>query len=448
MAQDAPTKQQHILQDLGDGLIMRKAALEDRERLAHFHANTLLDIGETAPNEGLYYWMLDLMSGTHPTFKPGDFVMVEDTTGKIVSSIGHISQTWTYEGIPFPFGQPEIVSTDPEYRRRGLVRAQFDEVHRWSAERGELVQGVTGIAWYYRQFGYEMALNLGGSRAGFRAHVPKLKEGESEPYRVRPATVDDVPFVMEMHRQATSRSMVASIWSEAHWRYDIEGRSEKSDFNAQLRIIETSEGEPMGALMHSRKVRSGGLAIFWYEAKPGVPLLSVTPSVMRYLDATGVEYAKRDGGEFEAISFALGEKHPLYDTISERLPRVRKPYAWYIRVPDLPAFVRHIAPALEKRLAQSAQSGYTGELKVSFYSSGLLFKFDKGSIVVEGWKPGRIEEGDAFFPDLTFLQALFGYRSLEELQYAFPDCTTNTDDARALLPVLFPKKTSTVWGGG
>ncbi len=172
---------------------------------------------------------------------------------------------------------------------------------------------------------------------------------------------------------------------------------------------------------------------------------------MRYLDATGEEYAKRDTGDgngFEIISFDLGETHPVYDTISDRLPRVGKPYAWYIRVPDLLVFVRHIASALEQRLAGSAQAGYTGDMKVSFFRSGLLFKFQEGSISVEGWKPEHIEEGDAAFPDLTFLQLLFGYRSLEELQYAFPDCSANTDEARALLPVLFPRKNSNVWSGG
>ncbi|MDQ3705647.1 MAG: GNAT family N-acetyltransferase [Chloroflexota bacterium] len=448
MAQDTLTEED-IPQDLDDGLVMRKARPEDREALADFHANNLLDIGETGPNEGLHAWMLDLMSGEHPTFRPGDFVLVEDTNaGKIVSSMGLISQTWTYEGIPFKFGQPEIVSTDPTYRRRGLVRAQFNEVHRWSALRGEMVQGITGIPWYYRQFGYEMAINLGGARSGFRPHVPRLKDGEAEPYRFRRAAREDVPFILEMYQQATSRSMLASIRDEALWRYDIEGRSEKSDFRVELRVIETPEGEPVGALAHSWKLRASRLGSLLYEVKPGVSLLAVTDSVLRYLYATGEEYAKRDGEEFEAFGFSLGEQHPVYDTIPERLPRIRKPYAWYIRVPDVPAFVKHITPALEKRLAGSPQSGYTGELKINFYRSGLLLKFQQGSISVGEWKPDRVEEGDAAFPDLTFLQLLFGYRSLEELQHAFPDCSTNTATGSALLPILFPKRVSNVWAGG
>jgi hypothetical protein len=49
------------------------------------------------------------------------------------------------------------------------------------------------------------------------------------------------------------------------------------------------------------------------------------------------------------------------------------------------------------------------------------------------------------FPDLTFLQLLFGFRALEELEPAFPDCVVRTNEARALLDALFPKTPSDVW---
>ncbi|MDQ6695409.1 MAG: GNAT family N-acetyltransferase, partial [Chloroflexota bacterium] len=264
----------------------------------------------------------------------------------------------------------------------------------------------------------------------------------------REATVEDIPFIAAMYSRATSRSLLASVRNEALWRYDIAGRSEKSDFRIELRVIVTPEGEPVGVLAHSRKLWGNGLAARLYEVAERTSFLAVTPSIMRYLDATGEEFRERDGGEFALIPFALGEWHPVYETIPDRLPGVRKPYAWYIRVPDLPLFVRHIAAALEGRLARSPQAGYTGELKLNFYRSGLLLHFQGGGISVESWKPDRVEEGDAAFPDLTFLQLLFGFRSLEELQHAFPDCSASTDSARALLPILFPKEPSNVWAGG
>ncbi len=51
----------------------------------------------------------------------------------------------------------------------------------------------------------------------------------------------------------------------------------------------------------------------------------------------------------------------------------------------------------------------------------------------------------AAFPDLTFLQLVFGYRTLEELRYAFADCWCDTDEARLVLEAIFPKQDSDVW---
>src|SRR6202035_2371232 len=61
------------------------------------------------------------------------------------------------------------------------------------------------------------------------------------------------------------------------------------------------------------------------------------------------------------IAFHLGRTHSIYDLLGDALaPRVEPPYAWYIRIPDVPNFLRHIAPALEERLACSVLAGYTG----------------------------------------------------------------------------------------
>ena len=141
---------------LKDGLIIRHGTSTDGEALAKF--NREIHGEDEWDGKGVAEWTLDLASGEAPTFAPGDFTIVEDPqTGAIVSSCCTISQTWTYAGIPFKVGRPELVGTLPDYRRRGLVRKQFEILHDWSAQRGELVQIITGIPYYYRQFGYTMA---------------------------------------------------------------------------------------------------------------------------------------------------------------------------------------------------------------------------------------------------------------------------------------------------
>ena len=65
---------------------------------------------------------------------------------------------------------------------------------------------------------------------------------------------------------------------------------------------------------------------------------------------------------------------------------------------------------------------------------------------ISSWKPEPLgHSGDAAFPQLTFLQLLFGYRNLEELNYAFADCWWDNDTAYALLTTLFPKQVSSIW---
>jgi len=48
-------------------------------------------------------------------------------------------------------------------------------------------------------------------------------------------------------------------------------------------------------------------------------------------------------------------------------------------------------------------------------------------------------------PGLTWLQLILGYRSLDQLQEAFPDCLVRTGEARALLNALFPRSPSDIW---
>ena len=310
----------------------------------------------------------------HPTFHPDDFTIVEDTAdGKIVSCMNLISQTWSYAGIPFGVGRPELVGTLPEYRNRGLVRAQFEVIHQWSAERGEKVQAITGIPYYYRIFGYEMGLELHGGRAGFLAHIPRLKEGETEPYRIRPAVETDLPFIATLYAQAGERYRMYALRDEALWRYELTGADPLNVNRMELELIETAAGEPVGFIGHPNFVWGAMMVALLYEVKPGVSWLDVTPSVIRHLAAIGETLLPPIGEKelFQSFGFWLGTEHPVYRLIPDRLPRQRPPYAFYVRVPDLPDFIRTIAPVLEERLAASPIVGYTGELKITFYRDGL-----------------------------------------------------------------------------
>jgi len=439
------TKQKTILRDLGNGLVMRRSIPEDADALAKFNGEIHGD--NEADGQRVAAWTRDLLTRPHPTLRPDDFTIVEETaSGRILSSLNLIPQTWTYEGIEFGVGRPELVGTAPEFRNRGLVRAQFEEIHKWSAERGHLVQAITGIPYYYRQFGYEMALDLAGRRFGYEANVPKLKDGEEEPYRIRPAMEADLSFITEIYEHAIRRHAIACKRTPEIFQYELNGQSENNSDHYVMFIIEDKTGEPLGYFQHPHWPGRTGVSALWYELKPGVSWLAVTPTVVRHLWNKGQEYAKRDGKTGTSFGFMLGAQHPVYEALGKNLPSIHDPYSWYLRVADLPGFLNHIKPALEKRLAESIASGHSREIKISFYRDGLRLVIEKGRLTtIERWKPTRQDEGVIAFPDLTFLQVLFGYRSYDELQYTFADCWCDSEEVRALVNILFPRRLSDVF---
>ena len=437
---------------LGDTLTLRFATPDDTDALVEFNVrhHEAADVGPS---------IQDLMSGNHPTCKASDFTVVEDTaTGKIVSSMCLISQTWTYSGIPFALGQPEFVATEPEYRRRGLVRKQFEVIHALSETRGELMQGITGIPWYYRMFGYEMTLDMEAELVIDGIHIPTLKDGETETCRLRPRTDADNAFIQEVYTHAIESQVFACPRSTELWHYEFNGRSAESGARMEWLLVEDTEGNRLGYVQHLQWCYDGWgegkdtgthFIVMRMELKPGVGYLHRVPSLLRELwkkaKATPVVVESKASAA-TGIQFLLGREHPFYSVLPKSIVRKELPYSWYIRVPNLIAFLRHIRPALEKHLIGTVAEGYTGELKVSFYRSGIHFTFERGCITKIGdWTPEDIEAGDAAFPDLTFLHLLCGRCRMAELTSNFVDCWTNGTAPAVLLDCLFPDFKSEVW---
>lgn len=100
---------------------------------------------------------------------------------------------------------------------------------------------------------------------------------------------------------------------------------------------------------------------FHYELKPGVSWLEVTPGVVRYPWDTGGQYAKAENRGRILFGFVLGaqHQHPAYEALGGKLPHAPHPYAWYLRLPDPSAFLHHIKPVLERRLAESVAAGHS-----------------------------------------------------------------------------------------
>jgi hypothetical protein len=424
-------------------LVLRWATAEDAQELAEFNFRHHNDDPAGQPETWLKDWTGELLDGSHPTTGPQDVTVVVDEKagGKIVSANFLISQTWRYDDIPFACGMPELIATDADYRRRGLIRQQMAVIHALSEQKGELAQVIGGIPWYYRQFGYDMALDMGGGlRVPLTAFTP-LPESETERFRLRPAEMSDLPDLKQLYASFCENSLITCLRDDAIWRYEIQIALEKSGPTRHMEMIETAEGQTIGYIqLH---IFPAPHQINELVLRPGYSLRDVCYFLGRDIKAR-IEALERENKP-TLLYFSLGEEHPAYEALGQGVGSWRHPYAWFVRVPDLARFLKHIRPVLEKRLANSVMAGHSGSLKLNFYTNQLKIDIEAGKITaVEPYSPNDFFDFDAFFPDLTFLTVLFGRRTIQELRHVYPDCYPRNVESALLLNSLFPKQSSRV----
>lgn len=446
--------------NLGEGLIRRWSTKADQEKIAHLMGSVYRD----SADEPLNIYAVDqariVMSPGFPLMGPGDFALIEDTSQPecpLVACTCLWRHRWSYGGIPFGVGRPEYVATDPAYRNRGLVRALFEMVHVRSAAEGHLVQAITGIPYFYRQFGYEYVLDLEGRRTTYLSLIPDKKDNEPEPYTLRLATIDDIPYLMALYDQQRNASLVQHEPTDAFWRHEISAWDDPAardktgltiGLGSRLHMIVNDHAQACGCTSLAVRRRGRAFHVFHLQVDQAVNLQTAMPVLLRALREQGMQTpALPDNKQpLSEISFMFGRAHPVYDVLGEALaPRYEPPYAWYLRVADVPAFIQHITPVLEERLAKSVLIGYTGELKFDFYRGGLRLAFAQGKMTLaEPWRaPFYGNNANAGCPPLTFLQLLFGYRSLAELRAFYPDVWVN-QETTLLVNTLFPAQPSTI----
>lgn len=445
--------------DLGDGLICRWSTAADMPKIAQAMGAIYRD----NPEQPAFPRAMDiarvLMAGDFPYMGPGDFALVEDTSKPDCPVVAYTCLwrlRWRYADIEFGVGQPEMVATRPEYRNRGLVRTLFAMIHARSAAEGHRVQAITGIPYFYRQFGYEYVLDLEGSRIVPVAAIPEKSGDAPEPFTLRLATLDDVPQLMAFYAQSRGDSLVWNDAPEAFWRHHIAAWDDpfvqndplRTILHGRLYMIVAGDGATVGYSRVAAKRWDEKFHIWGLHLAPGVNWLAAAPCLLRAFHACGqAAPAVEDNAKpFSEIELMLGRTHPLYTMLDDALPlRTIPPYAWYLRVPDVPGFIQHIAPVLETRVAASNLAGYSGEVKLDFYRGGLRLVLVEGKLTeIAPWRAPAYGEGaDAGCPLLVFNQLLFGYRSLAELRAFFPDVWANAAPAQ-VLDVLFPKQPSHV----
>ncbi len=420
---------------LVDGLILRWGTPADTSKLVDFHERI----------QGQGAWTRILCDGDHPTTNATCFTIIEEAKShNIVSSMCYIPQVWTYGGTPFKTARLDMVSTDPDYRMQGLARKQFDLIHSRTASQGYLLHAVVGRPWVYRRLGYTLALPYGGGSQISKRMVSPLAEGQTELFTIRDASLDDndIPFMVGLYKESLQSSLVGCVREVPVWEYEMSKRGTPAE-RTQHRIIVDQDGNKIGFLLHAPAIEDGALLAYRFQLIPSASYLDVTPAVLRYLARIGESYAAQAGAPYETLSLGMEPGHPIHRLTRDMLGRTNRPYAWYVRLPNLPSFIARIVPVLQRRVERSFFPGYSGTLHLGFFedSKGLFITFTGGAIT--GLGLCKAERFPTSMPLESFVKLLFGYRSVEELEQDYPEVQL-TNMSRLLLETLFPKMQSSV----
>lgn len=390
-----------------DGLELRTATEADAEQIIALSTQEFgADIGVIVRAE------LD-----DPERGPGIFTVVTDRD-QVVSSLCLLDERVRVGGIELPVGQVEYVVTLAQYRRRGLVRAQFARVHELSAQRGDALTVVGGIPYFYRRLGYEYAIGLPPSYIpGWGAAAP-MPEG----WQVRTATEDDIDVLARLHERMQAVSDLVSVRRRQVWPLLL-GSSEQ-----QLWV-----GVHEGAVRASAQVWTHD-GKHWM-LKPAAEDLdgarALFSAALERLPRGAVSFSDRPGTPWSALLHDLG------------VPIERR-YAVYVRVPDVVDLLNRLRPVLSRRLAASPYRDDSGVLEISFYAFGVALDYAGGAVTAMRRTDGAEDpdDGEVSVPPDLAATLILGRYGAGELARRHDDMSLGRRGS--LMATLFPRLRSDV----
>ncbi|HUV53697.1 MAG TPA: GNAT family N-acetyltransferase [Candidatus Krumholzibacteriaceae bacterium] len=340
-----------------------------------------------------------------------------------VASLVLIPQTWVMDGVERKVAEMGCVATHPDHRGRGLQRMlneRFDEAAR---NGGYDLCALAGIPFFYRQFGYEYSLDLDHKTL---IPVNELQDTQQS-LESRGFAEADIPAAAELLDSYHSRYMVhcprtAPVWRMQHMTGIYNGEPYEG-------YTLHEGGEVQAYVRVHPRLRDKTLVLKEAGAVPGAHR-----QVLAFLRRHCVENG------FETLVSALGYVDPLSELLVELGAEQSLPYGWQVKIVDNLRLLEKIAPLLESRLAGTRFSGLCERLNLNFRRFSVDMVFESGKVAGVSLSSDCSDRTIGLNP-YVFPQLLLGYRSREELQYAYPDVRV-APSRRELVDALFPKRPS------
>ncbi|CAA9346159.1 MAG: hypothetical protein AVDCRST_MAG93-6896, partial [uncultured Chloroflexia bacterium] len=335
---------------------------------------------------------------------------------------------WTlrYEDVELRAAEMGIVGTAEAYRRRGLVRHLNERFSQLMQEGGYVLSHIQGIGFFYRQFGYDYA-------------IPQNVDWRIEPYLVpaapadvayefRPATPEDIGLLARWYDAATATLGISTVRDVDIWRYML-GTSTGTALAAETWVVE-SRGTPLGYLRINQHGFGTGLIVGEVSRLPADAALATLAWLKTIADERNKPYIELNL-HCDASLLTVARAYGAHEAGT---------YAWQVRVPDPAAFIRTIAPVLERRVARSIFAGTTRRFTLNAYGESIELMWENGRLVhVQPVTTGA--RADLWLLPQLVGPLMLGYRSLDELRSAYPDVGAGAE-ARMFADVLWPRMSS------
>jgi len=431
-------------EDMGDGHILKwMTQPHEIESYAALTSNVFKADAQAPDNAFIAQHSREICASDHPLGDTphGAIVVAPDDT--VVAGAVLQRMPMDYAGIRLHVGRPEIIATAESARRRGYVRALLKLLHAKSSARGDHLQGITGIPYFYQQFGYRYAIDYDGY-----ATVAFADVGPPAPLHaitLQRATPDDyADFVAWYDADRLQRGLLATTPIDASYFRYIMGTSQ-STHNWRI-YLALHEQQRIGYVIIGRANWDQQLVVHGCAFTRGYGWAHTLPALMQALAHIRGDVVIRDPQihEITGVRFILDSQHPLFTQLTYGVTHTREPeYAWYVRVADVAYLLNTIKPVLERRMRHSALAGYSGQSTWSFYGEGVTLHWDAGTLtkVAQARVPRNGEGCDATFPPHLINMLIFGRKSVQEMKewhhevWATPTC-------KQLLDTLFPKAPS------
>ena len=412
---------------LDDGLIMKSvSSIEDVEKLVLF---TKLIHGEENDARLIKTLILE-----HPYSKPNYFLFIEnEKDNTIVSSLCLIPWIWRYKEVEIRTGEMGFVGTLKEYRNKGLIRLLNKRFVELLIRDEFLMSHIQGIAFFYKQFGYEYAIPLEG---GFRIdphYVEETLVGNSQKIKFRKATKMDIPILEIIYEKSALKFDITSIREEQIWNFLL-GPAMSCDSTMEIWNI-LDENDNITGYFRITQVGFG----------EGLILTEV--SNLTYVMAQAVlkklrDLCKKYNKPFIRLNI---HQNATLTKVALNLSAINLGhYAWQIKIIDLKKFVEKVSNIFEKRIKSSVFENLTEKILINLYQVAIKLNFIGGKIKNIDLVKFSKDNGLLRIPPSLFIPLVLGYYSREDLVQHHHDFLYNKKD-ELLIDALFPKVDSFIY---